>query len=411
MTRETRKTTFQGMFKIWLTAALLLASALAASAQEAQPTPCDVCPEPTVRITGTVRDCAGAPLAGVPVRIIGDFTGTDITPVTNASGFYNSGPLPADSYAVFPTNVPTGFFYSPRLITTTGGVADFTRYRRDNRANFDGDCRTDVSDFHRGNGWWRFLRSSDNQLGGFSFGTSGDIAAPGDYDGDGRTDGAVFRPGNGTWYIRRPDGTFYGVPFGQAADIPVARDYDGDGETDIAVFRPGNGTWYIMRSDFGDVTVTQFGASGDRVVPGDYDGDNKDDIAVFRPSDATWYVLRSSDGTYYSFQFGVTSDWPAQADYDGDGRTDAAVFRPGPGDWHILYRSNGGVESLHWGQTGDRPAPGDYDGDGRANVAVQRPDAAGVWWILLNNQTGAHVGVTLGDPQFPVPAGYLTPLF
>lgn len=412
MRRETGHRAFSNVFKIWLAALLLLASAVAASAQEARPSPdpCDDCP-PTVTISGTIRDCAGVGVPGVTVVIQGG-TGSTYPATTNFAGFYRVDGLPLDDYTITPT-AATGFFFSPRNRETFFGTtgANFSRYRRDNRANFDGDCRTDISTFHRGNGQWRFIRSSDNQLDGFTLGVSGEIAAPGDYDGDGKTDGAVFNPGSGVWSVRRSsDNVTYSLQYGTTADIPVARDYDGDGRTDVAVFRPGNATWYIRRSSDGGDDYIPFGVTGDRVVPGDYDGDNRDDIAVFRPSDRTWYI-RHPDGNFHGVPFGLASDWPAQADYDGDGKTDIAVFRPGPGDWYVLYSSNGGVLSTHWGASGDRPVPGDYDGDGRANIAVQRPDSQGVWWVLLDPSTGAHYGVSFLPAEFPVPAGYLTPLF
>ena len=410
MNRETSKSPARSWLKVWLMAALLLmASSLAVRAQDESvpPFPCE--DTPCTAVQGTISDCAGAPLAGVTVRIEGPVTRIR---TTNASGFYSAFLLPEGEYTVTPITIPVGFFYSPRNIVTEGGGASFTRYRRDNRANFDGDCRTDISNFHRGTGEWRSINSSDGQTVSFFFGTTADIATPGDYNGDGKTDRSVFRPSNGTWYVATDtSGAFYGVQWGTTGDIPVARDYDGDGKTDHAVFRPGNATWYILRSSDSGVEIIQFGVTGDRVVPGDYNGDNKDDLAVYRPSTQTWYI-RHPDGNFHGVPFGLVSDWPAQADYDGDGITDIAVFRPGPGDWHVLYSSNGGVESLHWGASGDRPVPGDYDGDGRANIAVQRPDSEGVWWILLDIPTGSHYGVSFQPAvEFPVPAGYLTPLF
>jgi len=50
----------------------------------------------------------------------------------------------------------------------------------------------------------------------------------------------------------------------------------------------------------------------------------------------------------------------------------------------------------------------DYDGDGKADVAVQRPNATGTWYILKS--TGGDRADNF-FPEFPVPGGYLMPLY
>lgn len=396
----------RGRLRGWLLAALLLTLPLAASAQEAQPTPCDdpPCGPVPVIVRGTVRTCAGQPVPGVVVRIQG--IGVNMLVVTDNLGEYLVE-LPPRNYTVTPT--PTArYFFSPASQLSDGfGATDFTRYPRDNRADFDGDCKTDVSDFDRGSGMWHSLNSSDGQEVFFQLGQSADVLTPGDYDGDGRTDRAVFRPGNATWYVATDtSGSFYGVQFGEAADAPAPGDYNGDGQTDIAVFRHAPGLWFIRRAD-GSANVVQFGQAADIPAPGDYDGDGKTDLAVFRPGSGDWYVLNSSNGAIQSVHWGQTGDRPVQADYDDDGRTDFAVYRPGPSDWYVLNSSNGQMRLVHWGQSGDRPVPGDYDGDGRADIAVQRPEATTTWWILPSS-TGSHYVVS-GFGEFPVPLGYLSP--
>jgi hypothetical protein len=394
----------------WLLLALfVLALPLTTAAQEVQPTLCN--PDDTncepffVVIAGTVTNCAGQPLPGVTVTIQG--SGTPVTTTTDSTGRYAVTRRRA-VYTVTPT--PSGrYFFSPQSQQSNGDEeADFKRFPRDNRANFDGDCRTDVSDFNRGSGQWRSLNSSDGQFVSFFFGQSADVLTPGDYNGDGRTDRAVFRPGDKTWYVATDtSNSFYGVQFGDTADLPVAGDYDGDGRTDIAVFRPGNGDWYIRRPD-GSFYGVHFGQTADIPAPADYDGDGRTDIAVFRPGNGDWYILNSSDGQFRAVHWGQTGDSPVQADYDNDGRADLAVFRPGPGDWHILNSSDGQTQFVHWGQSGDRPVPGDYDGDGRADIAVQRPDSTGAWWIIPS-ATGSYYVVSVNFAEFPVPLGYLSP--
>jgi predicted outer membrane repeat protein len=63
-----------------------------------------------------------------------------------------------------------------------------------------------------------------------------------DFDGDGDSDVSVWRPANGRWYILGVGGFIWGT----TGDIPVNGDYNGDGTTDIAVWRPSNGRWYIQ---------------------------------------------------------------------------------------------------------------------------------------------------------------------
>lgn len=399
MNEKTKKRLALGWFKILLmTTVLLIVPSMAAHAQESVP------PNPVSRIRGTITTCAGVPLAGVTVHIEGDFGGDDV--VTDSAGRYFAA-FELGTYTVTP--IPTtGYFFSPQQIVVAGSnlSANFKRYPRDNRANFDGDCKTDVSIYDQSAGNWTYLSSVNGQTVPAHFGLNGDIMTPGDYNADGKTDLAVFRPSNATWYISTDMGSsFYAVvPFGLSTDIPVARDYDGDAKTDIAVFRPSTGDWHILYSSDNSYHVVHFGANGDRPAPGDYDSDNKGDVAVFRPSNATWYILRSSDGGTTIEQFGLSSDQPVQADYDGDGRTDIAVFRASTGFWYIKNSSDGSIRVESWGLSTDQAAPGDYDGDGRADVAIQRPGTL-TWWILYS--AGGSNAISFQYAGLPVPAGYL----
>ncbi|HEX8089022.1 MAG TPA: hypothetical protein VF762_09230 [Blastocatellia bacterium] len=49
-----------------------------------------------------------------------------------------------------------------------------------NRANFEGDCKADISVFDRSTGDWNSVNSSNQQYVSFSFGQSGDIPTPGE---------------------------------------------------------------------------------------------------------------------------------------------------------------------------------------------------------------------------------------
>jgi hypothetical protein len=100
----------------------------------------------------------------------------------------------------------------------------------------------------------------------FGFSTDKPVAA--DYDGDRRTDIAVWRPSNGFWYyLRSSDNGFTGFPFGLNGDIPQPADRDGDGKADFVVFRqsaaPGQTYWYSWLSATGTLKSEQWGQMTD----------------------------------------------------------------------------------------------------------------------------------------------------
>lgn len=86
--------------------------------------------------------------------------------------------------------------------------------------DFDGDGKADVT------GWygttWRWVRSSDGQMGQGTMPDVGnsDTPVPGDYDGDGTTDLAIFRPHgydtgpNNYFLVRQSRDGFIAVPWG-----------------------------------------------------------------------------------------------------------------------------------------------------------------------------------------------------
>lgn len=275
---------------------------------------------------------------------------------------------------------------------------------RNRFADFDGDGKTDVSQFRPDIGTWFIQKSLDNSIDSRAFGLATDILTPGDYDGDGKTDIAVFRPSDGTWYMLQSLAGFKAQQFGANGDIPVAGYFDSDNRTDTAVFRPSTGTWYAMRSTSGFL-ARQWGSLNDKPVVGDFDGDNLADMGVYRPSEGTWYILTSSNGALLSRQFGTSTDMPLLGDFDGDGNTDFTVFRPTEGTWYMLRSSNGGFSAQQFGVNGDVPVAGDYDGDGKSDLAVFRPSDT-YWYIIKSSNSSFEARQFGAATDRPVLTGY-----
>lgn len=299
----------------------------------------------------------------------------------------------------FPVKLYQDFNRAERLSDHDSPVAYFTLGSRlDNRADYDGDGRTDFSVFRNSTGDWYSLSSLSGAPTGGHFGQNGDRIVPGDYDGDGRTDLAVYR--NGVWYIlKSASSTLQVEVLGSASTTPVAADYDGDGKTDVAVYN--NGTWSYFPSSTHVLTSLNFGTATDIPVVGNFDGDSKSDFAVYR--NGTW-LIQSATGVQSAYFFGITGDTPVPADYDGDGRTDVAVFRTGT--WYIINSGDNSVRSIAWGLASDTVVPGNYDEDGKTDIAVYR---SGTWYVLssyTNTMISAGFGAA-GDT--PAPRGYVTP--
>ena len=272
------------------------------------------------------------------------------------------------------------------------------------RADFDGDRRSDLSIFRPLNGQWWIRNSGNGANAAVTFGAGTDRITPGDFDGDGKTDSAFWRPSTGEWFVlRSSNSSFYAVPFGTSGDIPAAADFDGDWKTDPAVFRPSTGTWYISKST-GGTSILQWGVNGDLPVPADYDGDARADVGIFRPSDGSWWINRSIAGVFVT-AFGNGADRAVPADYTGDGKTDVAFWRPSNGAWYVLRSEDSSYFSVPFGTSGDLPAPGEYDGDTKSDLAVFRPSNA--TWYISGSRGGTVIQQFGSAGDIPVSRGYI----
>lgn len=182
-------------------------------------------------------------------------------------------------------------------------------------ADYDGDRRTDYAIYRPSTGVWAIIRSSDNSMLTYQLGNSTDKPVAADYDGDGRADAAVWRNSTASWLVLgSANNAQTTTQFGVLGDEPVPGDYDGNGRVDFAVWRSDN-NWYIKRAD-GSFYGVDWGARGsDIAVQGDYDSDGKTDIAVWRPNGGYWYILKSTTNTMRSDQWGAQGDVPVPAPY------------------------------------------------------------------------------------------------
>ena len=291
--------------------------------------------------------------------------------------------------------------------------------RQQRRSDFDGDGKTDFSVFRPSNNTW-FIQPNNGSTFFYAvvFGASGDKLQPADYDGDGRTDIGVYR--NGLWvWIRSSDNTVQNYQWGTATDIPVAADYSGDGKADLAVYRPSSGVWYILDSTTNEMTAMQWGGNPtDIPVVGDFDGDCKTDLAIRRTNNpvvntgTTFYILKSSGGTT-SIDWGTAQMQLAISDYDGDGKSDIGVVNSSGGRllWYVIT-PNGSVliNGTPFGMTGDSITVGDYTGDGKADLSVWQ-SATGTF-VYKSTESGADIQRVFGTNgdvptaranQYPLP--------
>lgn len=126
-------------------------------------------------------------------------------------------------------NGPASFYY----LNSNNGAFNGVQWGLSNDyavpGDYDGDSRTDIAVVRDVAGTlnWYIRRSGGTTPGAllsYAWGASGsDLLAQNDYDGDGITDVAVWRDTNGTFYIRKStDGQVLGINWGTSGDFPIA---------------------------------------------------------------------------------------------------------------------------------------------------------------------------------------------
>ena len=307
------------------------------------------------------------------------------------------------AFLAAPPSVPVKAFqpYYPYPCPFTSGGRDF-----------DGDgFEMPLAFWDPKSGFWRFSGGGTDT----TWGTYGDIPAPGNYNGDTLAgnhvdDVAVWRPSNGNWYVKCssatncPGGTII-FNWGTAGDIPVPGDYNNDGFTDYGIWRPSTGTWYIRSGNgFGSLTPAggvTWGAFGDCPVPGRLAGGGPGifDLAVWRPSNGVLYYGRSfSTGTGgVSMVFGTYGDIPFSIDVDGNGDGNFVVWRPSTGVW---YQTLGPItfSGVAWGTKGDIPSVRSKTSAQNLELEVFRPSTRQVYRCF--SPVGAACGSTETDIFF-----------
>jgi hypothetical protein len=136
------------------------------------------------------------------------------------------------------------------------------------QGDFNGDRKADIAFYYRGDGnWWMGLsdgnvfnwRGAGNVSGFGDLMDTGHRIWTGDFDGDRKTDIAFYYKGDGNWWMGLSDGSAFrwhgagsAAGFGDLLDSGhrlFTGDYNGDRKTDPLFFYKGDGNWWMGVSD------------------------------------------------------------------------------------------------------------------------------------------------------------------
>lgn len=130
--------------------------------------------------------------------------------------------------------------------------------------DMSGDERAEIAHFTLNGNVVTIRNRFTNTARTVQFGQTGDRYQMADFDGDGVGDLTIWRPTNGFWFwLRSSDDTLGAMHWGQNGDLPVPADYDGDGKTDFAIYRTGSPGYYWIYSSRTKISAFPWGAAGD----------------------------------------------------------------------------------------------------------------------------------------------------
>lgn len=174
--------------------------------------------------------------------------------------------------------------------------------------DFDGDFVADPAVVRKENGKavWYIKLSATNTFWFQQFGNATDKPILGDFDGDHRADLAVYRPNTDTpantfFFLRSSDDGLGGRTFGLSdIDKVVPADFDGDDATDLAVWRTTTGDFFSTPAAGGGMTTFHWGQPGDLPVPGEYNDSHATDYVVWRPGSPGVFFTKNTGGTPFA---------------------------------------------------------------------------------------------------------------
>ena len=270
--------------------------------------------------------------------------------------------------------------------------------------DFNGDGKSDIVSFTRGNAGDVFVALSDgSKFKGTgakwhdNFCTGTEIPLVGDFNGDGKDDIATFTRGSAMdVFVALSDGSKFngtGVKwhdnFCTGTEIPLVGDFNGDGKDDIVTFTRGTAMdVFVALSDGSKFTGTavkwhdNFCTGTEIPLVGDFSGDGKADIATFTRGTSGEVFVAKSTGTAFTGtgakwhdKFCYGSEIPVAGDFNGDKKCDILTFLLNATADVYGATSSGkafsgsGVKVHDWfGLPNEIPMTGDFNGDGKADL-------------------------------------------